>query len=346
MPSPGFGRRSGYGWLAVSAAIVLVAVVIWAATATGRRPGPAGKFVAVLPLDNLTVDPEQDVLGRGLHEELIFRLDLMQPRPRGRGTDLGDGLSARAQDGCRGRAASCRWIHARGQRPARGARFRITAQLIRGDDQSRIGPDLRPVSSDLLSLEADIAARVADALAGRSLASRFRLGLRAIRRITEGCLRGLPARALFLEPAHTRDRANLARAEAELLRALAAQPDYADAYVALADTYDSMIFSAGAVATKLLEQARTAASTRPRARPAPRRVTWHGGYIAMHFDVIGTRRSGRPALARASPNDAPRGWKRLAAAADCPAPLRRGRTRGERHRASTRWRAFLEYREG
>jgi TolB-like protein/DNA-binding winged helix-turn-helix (wHTH) protein/Tfp pilus assembly protein PilF len=69
-------------WVAVAAAVVLVAVAPW----SWRRPALSSKapservILAVLPFDNLSRDPEQDFFSDGLTEEMIAQIGKLNPQ--------------------------------------------------------------------------------------------------------------------------------------------------------------------------------------------------------------------------------------------------------------------------
>src|SRR5205823_6036649 len=157
--------------------LILVIVVVICAAAlvaywVGARPGPTTQSgrrltLAVLPFDNLSGDADQEYLSDGLTEEMITQLGRLE------------------NDRMRVLARSSTWKYKRAERDIgrirrelgadyvlegsvrrAGERVRITAQLVRVDDQSQVWAktyerDLR----DVLILQSEVAEAVARAIA-------------------------------------------------------------------------------------------------------------------------------------------------------------------------------------
>ena len=233
-PSASARRLLSLAIVVVSGAAALVAY--WAvprpapSTASGRR-----LTLAVLPFDNLTGDADQEYLSDGLTEEMITQLARLEP------------------DRLRVLARSSTWKYKRADRDIgrlrqelgvdyvlegsvrrSSERVRVTAQLVRGDDQSHVWAetyerDLR----DALIVQSEVAGAVARAIAVTLTPdARARLA------------RASPVRAEAYEDYlrgrffwNRRTEAALRQALGYFQKAIAADPGYAPAYSGLADSY-------------------------------------------------------------------------------------------------------------
>jgi TolB-like protein/DNA-binding winged helix-turn-helix (wHTH) protein/Tfp pilus assembly protein PilF len=296
-------------WFAVGVLVVVVAAATWIArgvVSPPPRPASDGVRVAVLPIENLTGDTEQAVFVDGLHEELIFRLGLLQPQR----------LTVIARTSVMpyrqtpktiadvARELSVDYVLEGSVRRA-GTRFRVTAQLIRGEDQSHAWTETYDrVWSDLLAVQGDIAARVADALAVELLPA-YRAQVERDARVSQAAYEEY-LRGRYYWNQRTRAPAeNLTRAESHFAKAVELQPGYARAYVGLADVYDSMIFSSARSADDTLPQARAAIQKALALEPNLASAQATSAYMAMHFthDLDGAAASFDRAVAL-DPNDA------------------------------------------
>lgn len=165
---PWFGILIGLA--ALAGAAVLGAVFL---PAPGPAAGPGSvasderPMLAVLPFDNLTGDAGNDYLSEGLTEELITQL--------GRGYARKMGVIARtsvmryAEDpppaDVIGRELGADYLLEGSIRRGAG-RLRVTAQLVRTDDQSHLWATNydRPLD-DLIEVQTEVSRRIADALA-------------------------------------------------------------------------------------------------------------------------------------------------------------------------------------
>jgi len=162
-------------WLALTATVVAAAVLLFALDIGGVRSRFAGGAgaegrafkLAVLPLKNLTGDPEQEFLSDGLTQDMISELSRLQPARMSViglmsvmrykrsetpleqiGRELGVGYIL---------GGSCR---------REGARVRISAELIRVRDQTQLWTEtFEREMSGLLALQSEVARKVAGALA-------------------------------------------------------------------------------------------------------------------------------------------------------------------------------------
>jgi len=160
-------------WIAAGLAGVLVALALLVSGGMSRllpkgfssQVGPVR--MAVLPFVNLSGDPEQEYLADGLTQEMIAQLGRLQPET----------LSVIA------RTSVMRYKHTEtpidqigrdlkvayvleGSTQREGSQVRITAELIRVEDQSQLWADsFEREMAGILALESDVARKVADSLA-------------------------------------------------------------------------------------------------------------------------------------------------------------------------------------
>ena len=233
-PSASARRLLSLAIVVVSGAAALVAY--WAvprpapSTASGRR-----LTLAVLPFDNLTGDADQEYLSDGLTEEMITQLARLEP------------------DRLRVLARSSTWKYKRADRDIgrlrqelgvdyvlegsvrrSSERVRVTAQLVRGDDQSHVWAETYERDlGDALIVQSEVAGAVARAIAVTLTPdARARLA------------RASPVRAEAYEDYlrgrffwNRRTEAALRQALGYFQKAIAADPGYAPAYSGLADSY-------------------------------------------------------------------------------------------------------------
>jgi TolB-like protein/DNA-binding winged helix-turn-helix (wHTH) protein/Flp pilus assembly protein TadD len=242
--APRFGAR---GILMIAIVATLAGGAYLASRLIGARavfPAVGQARLAVLPFANLTGDQEQQFFVDGLHEEMIFRLGRMQPQ---RLAVVARTSVMPYRDGSHTIAAIARDLDVdyvlEGSVRRAGERFRITAQLIRADDESHLWTETYDRGwTDLFAIQTDVGARVADSLAVELVPS-YQAAVERDAKVSpqayEHYLRGR-----FYWNQRTRDSSSqLARAIEQFKLAIAAEPDYALAYVGLADAYDSIVFS-------------------------------------------------------------------------------------------------------
>jgi len=204
------------------------------------RPGPttlSGRrlTLAVLPFDNLSGDADQEYLSDGLTEEMITQLARLEP----------DRLKVLAR--------SSTWKYKRADRDIgqlrrelgadfvlegslrrAGERVRVTAQLVRSDDQSHVWAetyerDLR----DVLILQSEVAQAVARAIAV-TLTPDAKARLARARPVRSEAYQDYLRGRFFW---NRRTEAALKQALGYFQKAIGADPGYAPAYSGLADSY-------------------------------------------------------------------------------------------------------------
>jgi TolB-like protein/DNA-binding winged helix-turn-helix (wHTH) protein/Flp pilus assembly protein TadD len=262
-PPPGASLRRSRPWLWLLAGAVALAVVLAGLASVRRfrlrastRTAPPKLIVAVLPFENLTGDPQQELFIDGLTAETIVQLQRVDP----------DHLAVIA----RGSVMEYRKGFEQFQRMARqlnidyalegsvrrdGDNLRITAELIRTRDQTHVWArnyDRR--LSGMLALQGEIANEVADEV-------QLALGEN---KLTRAKLPSPPpqARDLYIKGRYFWNK-RTARGFSEALeffqKAIAADPNYAPAYSGLADCYSLLSSYSYGPPAGLVAKARAAA---------------------------------------------------------------------------------------
>ena len=220
---------------------------------------PDRPAIAVLPFTNMSADPEQEYFSDGLAEDIITALTHWRSFPV---------IARNSSFAYKDKAVDIKQVgHELGARyllegsvQKRGARVRITAQLVDGADGHHLWAEKYDRElDDIFEVQDDIVQRIA-ALVAPELA-RAELKRSTNKRAEDLdawdlCLRGMP---LIRE----RTRECNAKARGLFSRAIAIRPDYADAYAGLAMTYNQDILievadDRTATATQAMEAARKA----------------------------------------------------------------------------------------
>src|SRR5262245_25663349 len=232
---PPFARR-----VVVIAAVLSSAALVayWVGGRPRARPQPARLTLAVLPFDNLSGDADQEYLSDGLTEEMITQLGRLEPN---RLKVLARSSTWKYKRAVRDIGQLRRELGAdyvlEGSLRRAGERVRVTAQLVKVDDQAQVWAetyerDLR----DALIVQSEVAEAVARTITV-TLTPAAQTRLARARPINaeayEDYLRG----RFFW---NRRTEAALKQALGYFREAIAADPEYAPAYSGLADSYLSL----------------------------------------------------------------------------------------------------------
>lgn len=233
LPAPTTRSKAWRVRAAIAAALVataLIALVYWM-----RSAAPPGKaMIVVLPFQNLSGDPRQDYFADGMTEEMIAQLASLDPRHLG----VIARTSAMVYKGTRKDSAQIARelgvnLLLEGSVRRANDRVRVTAQLIQASDQTHLwaGSYDRDVS-DILKLQSDVARGIADKIQ-LTLSQQTQESLAGTPSVDpaayEDYLQGLQALNL-------RTHAGFERAIAAFSRAVARDPNFAEAYAGLART--------------------------------------------------------------------------------------------------------------
>ncbi len=227
-------RNAALGLVAI--VILIVAVAIPTVVIRHARSGTTSKTiesVAVLPFKNLSNDPELDYLSEGLTENLINRLSHVSRlkviahnsvfRYKGKQIDpqkVGGELGVQAV--------------LIGRLEARGGELSISGELVDARDGTHLwGDHYERKLSDLQSLQKELAQDMATAL-------RLQLSGDEKTRVTQPSIRNAEAYQLYLKGRYfwnKRTKEGMQKGLECFEQAIRLDPDYAAAYVGLADCY-------------------------------------------------------------------------------------------------------------
>jgi len=233
----GSPRRS-YSLAAI--ALLVVAVLaggywIWLTRFSQASPAKP-VMLAVLPLQNLSGDPEQEYFSDGLTEEMITQLSRMQPDRLAviaRTSTMRYKTAPKPADEI-GRELGVDYILEGSVRQA-GGQVRITVQLIRTGDQTHVWADnyQRDVR-DVLTLQSQVAAAVAREIS-LTLSAEERAELDNVGPVNPEAHQ-LYLRGRYLWNQRTEEA--LQKSIAYFQQAIAIDPGYAPSHAALADAYN------------------------------------------------------------------------------------------------------------
>jgi TolB-like protein/DNA-binding winged helix-turn-helix (wHTH) protein len=153
------------GVLLAAALLVAAAYFLW-----GRlrptAPANAKIMLAVLPVDNLSANPEQEFFSDGLTEEMIMQLGSLQPQRLGviARTSIMKYKQSNKDVSQIGRELGVDYV-LEGSVRREGDRLRIVSQLIRVADQTHLWAESYEAGADdILSVQKTVAGRIARAL--------------------------------------------------------------------------------------------------------------------------------------------------------------------------------------
>ena len=292
------GRRRVAVLALAGVAVIAAAVATYLAT-RGREPEvgpPAGKvMLAVLPMENLSGDPQQEFFSDGLTEEMIAQLGRLEPKRLGviARTSAMQYKHTPKGIGQIGRELGVEYVLEGSVRRA-GSRVRVTAQLIQVRDQTHLWAESfeRDVA-DVFAVQAEVAERVARSLAIELLPGRkeaLNRGGTANPEAYEAYLRGM----YFL---HRRGKSNYEQAVELFQRAVALDPDYAPAHAGLADVNMSLYYDGWVPPALVMPQAEAAAQKALELDPSSAEAHANqAGIREYYWDWPGAEREYRKAL--------------------------------------------------
>ena len=225
-------------WIAIAGgAVLLVFFALWLWPqrdrfgTSHRRP-----MLAVLPFDDLTGDPHNEYFVAGLHDELISQLGRLDASHLGviaRSSAVQYSNTRKSIDQI-GRELHVDYILNGAVRQGAG-HFRITAALIKVSDQDQLWVETyEPEMGEILSLQKDVAQKVSRALSMEFQPATEKKMREATTQNAGAYEAYLKGRFLWYQETHQ----SLQQSIAEYQRALALDPNYAAAYVGMADAYN------------------------------------------------------------------------------------------------------------
>jgi TolB-like protein/Tfp pilus assembly protein PilF len=245
-------------------------------TAPNKQSGPAelpGKSLAVLPFTNLSGNPENAYFAAGIQDEIITRLakigelKVVSCLSTQRFNSAPDDLPAIAKQ-----LGVANVLQGSVQRTA--DEVRVNVQLVKAETDSHLWADTFDRKlTDVFQIESDIAKTIAEKLQARLTGSEERA-------ISIQPTADLEAHQLYLQGRYLWNRRtgkNLKKALAYFQQAAEKDPNYALAYVGIADTYAVMpAYSAGSPQDCL-----------PRARAAAQRALELDPFLAEAHASLG-----------------------------------------------------------
>jgi TolB-like protein/Tfp pilus assembly protein PilF len=224
-------------------AVAGLALAAWLVWIRFHRSSPAlasRTMLAVLPFENLTGDSTQDYISDGFTEEIITELGQMSP------DELGiiartSSMAYKGQQKSISKIAS--ELHVKyvleGSVRQTDAGFRVTAQLIRADDQTHLwAQDYDRPMGRLVEVQGEVAEAVAREIRVK-LTPQTESSFARVREVDPDAYRS------FLQGRYNlakRTGDGLTKAVASFQDSIAKDPNYAPAYAGLADAYNLLIY--------------------------------------------------------------------------------------------------------
>lgn len=269
-------------WIAGAAAVVLLgaSIGLWRTTRAGKTSAQKIRSVAVLPLENMSGEPQQEIFADGMTDELTTML------ARIKGLRV---ISRTSVVGYKGTRKHLPQIAkelnvdaiVEGSVLRSGNKVRITAQLINAATDEHLWADTYERElSDVMAVQSEVAEAIARHVFVE-LTAEERQHIRVERRVNPAAhdlvLRG---RSLW----NKRDEASLQQAIECFQQALALDPNYAMAYVGLADSYNALGYSNYVSPADSFVRAKAAASKAIELDPDLAEAHASYGYATMYYD--------------------------------------------------------------
>lgn len=219
--------------------IVAAAASLWVRRSRDRAPQPLAKTtLAVLPFENLTGDPSQEYFSDGMTDEMITQLSVLDPERLGviaRTSVMAYKHNPKPLDQV-GRELGVQYLLEGSVRRDRG-RVRVTAQLIRAQDQTHLwARQYDRELTDLLVLQGEIARETCDEIQA-ALGDHKRIAPASQPSLSP---QGYEAHELYLKGQYfwnQRSTEGFQRAIDYFQQAIEKDPNDARAYTGLADSY-------------------------------------------------------------------------------------------------------------
>lgn len=242
----------------ISIAALLVLVYFGAKRFLARPQPPPGRLlIVVLPFQNLTGDPAQEFVSDGLTEEMITRLGELNYEQLGviaRTSAMTYKGTAKPADQI-ARELGVNYIM-EGSIRSWGQKVRISAQLIAARDQTHLWSDnYERNSGDILALQSEVAQAIAREI-------KVRLVPRARARLSGAAPVKPEAYDAYLKGRYfwyKRTEDGMRKGIDYFNQAIQSEPDYAVAYVGLADSYSLLALRGVVPAKEAFPKARSAA---------------------------------------------------------------------------------------
>jgi len=234
---PRAGRRHWRLWLALAAFVIAVTILVRPTLLRRPRPNAGGRvMLAVLPFQNISNDPGQEYFSDGLTEETITDLGQLSPEHLGvvaRTTAMAYKHTNKSISQI-GRELGVDYI-LEGSVRREGGEARISAQLIRVSDQTHVwAQNYQRDLHDLLQIQNELGTAIARQVQG-NLTPQQLVDLSKIRSVDP------EAYDLYLKGRfywNERNPAAIKQSVGYFQQAAAKDPNFALAYLGLADAYN------------------------------------------------------------------------------------------------------------
>jgi TolB-like protein/DNA-binding winged helix-turn-helix (wHTH) protein len=248
------GPWSRVRWPGLALLIALTLALTYAYVITSA---PHKVMLVVLPFQNLTGDVQRDYFSDGRTEELITQLGSLDPSHLG---VIARTSSMQYKVSHKDVAQIARELGVdyllEGSVRGSSERVRVAAQLIAGNDQTHLWAEsFDRDASDVLRLQSEVARAIADKI-------RLTLSEQTAARLTRTPSLNSQAHEAYLaglQADNLRTRQGIDQAIIEFGRAIALEPNYADAYAALARTYSLATVVGLGPPAEMMRRARDAA---------------------------------------------------------------------------------------
>ena len=251
-------RRFSHSWVlwtSVTSVVIAAALLAW----FGLRPArPPRLMLVVLPLENLSGDPQEDYLVDGITEEIITELGSLDPKQLGviARTSAMQYKNSKKSVAQVARELGVGYVLEGSVRRSDNS-IRVTAQLIQASDQTHLwAQSYDREIGDVLRTETDIAVEVAGQIrlaVSEKAHERLVAGVRVKPEAHDAYLRGL-------QGWNQRNREGFEQAIKEFSRATEIDPNYAQAFAGLARVYSLAPIFAGIPANEAASKALEAAN--------------------------------------------------------------------------------------
>ena len=256
-------RKSRWLWLPAAGLVLiaLMAAILWRRHQPRPESVPGRVMLAVLPFENLTGDAGQEYFSDGMTEEMIAQLGNLDPEHLGviARTSVMHYKNSKAPLDQIGRELGVQYV-LEGSVRRDADKVRITAQLIQLKDLSHLWSRRydRELSSTL-ALQSEIAQEIAGEIQHALGADKFAFTAEPPRRSSPSYeAYDLYVRGRYFWNKRTGD--GFEQAINYFQQAIAKDPNYAQAYAGLADSYILLAAYSGAPPAEPLQKARAAAT--------------------------------------------------------------------------------------
>ena len=254
-------QRRPLRWIVLSAlaiAVVVSAFVAWRQFRARPQPVSGSAMLAVLPFENLTGDAGEEYVSDGFTEEIITqlgRLNREQLRVIAR-TSMMTYKGSHKPIKQIAHELGVNYV-LEGSIRKTGDGLRVTAQLIRADDQTHLWAREydRPLG-DLIKVQGEVAQAVAQEIQVR-LSPELEQTLAGVARVDPEVYSAYLKGRFFW---NKRSREGLAMAVSFFEQAVQRSPNYAPAYAGLADTYNALVFYGFLSSSEGIPKAKAAAT--------------------------------------------------------------------------------------